>query len=465
MLQIVAICPHPPIIIPEVGKGEERKAESTVKGMMEIALIIKELEPELLVFITPHGPVFQDAITISRPKKVKGSLQKFGTSLSLERTFGGEFSTSLVKRARGLKAMIAEITDSDAHGYGINLELDHGILIPLYYFDKAGINAPIVPVNMGMLPFHELYEFGICLKEVINSFPGKVVVVVSADLSHRLTHDAPAGFEPLGKVFDEILVQALEEGDVMRVLTIDNQLVNKAGECGLRPVIMGLGVLDGHEIMSKKYSYEGPFGVGYLVATLTPGPEVETRFLLKEIIKNEKDNIDRIRGNESWPVKWARENLESYLSTGRKHSKPETVPQEFSSPKGVFVSIKKQGQLRGCIGTISATKETLAEEIQSNSLKAALEDPRFEPIKEDELDQLTYSVDILEKPEKIASMKELNPEIYGVIVKKGSRQGLLLPMLEGIDTVEEQVTIAKQKAGIRPHEDVELERFRVVRYY
>jgi len=462
---MVAICPHPPIIIPEVGKGEESKAEKTIKGMEKIALDIKGLEPDLLVFITPHGPVFQDAITISRPKKVRGSLQKFGTALSLERAFAGEFSTSLVKRAQGSKAMVAEMTDSDAHGYGINLELDHGILIPLYFFDKADINVPIVPVNMGMLPFPELYEFGICLKGVINNFPGKVVVVVSADLSHRLTHDAPAGFEPQGKVFDEILVQALEEGDTMRVLTIDKQLVNKAGECGLRPIIMGLGALDGNEINTSVYSYEGPFGVGYLVAALNPGRELETRLLLKEIKRIEKDKINMVRKNESWPVKWARENLELYLRTDKILKLSETLPQEFLSPKGVFVSIKKHGQLRGCIGTIGATKETLAEEIQSNALKAALEDPRFEPINGDELEQLTYSVDILEKPEIIASMKELNPEIYGVIVKKGSRQGLLLPMLEGIDTVEEQVTIAKQKAGIRPQDDVELERFKVTRYY
>ncbi|NLT93928.1 MAG: AmmeMemoRadiSam system protein A [Clostridia bacterium] len=464
MLQMVAICPHPPIIIPEVGKGEEKKAESTVKAMKQIAQAIKNLDPDLLVFITPHGPVFKDAITISKPRTLKGSFHRFGTSVSLERSFAADFSAKLINEARGLKAMVAELTDADGYGYGISLELDHGILVPLYYLDKEGIDAPIIPINMGLLPYADLYEFGICLRKVIDNTEQKVVVVVSADLSHRLTKDAPAGFDPQGKVFDEIIVQAITDGDTKRVLTIDEKIVAKAGECGLRPIIMGLGVLDGNEISSQVYSYEGPFGVGYMVAALTPGREMQSRRILEEIRQGEKERIQHIRNQESWPVKWARENLESYIKTGKLLNLPDKIPPEFAGRKGVFVSIKKDGQLRGCIGTISATKKNIVEEIQSNVLKAAFEDPRFEPIEEEELNNLTYSVDILEKPEKINGLEELDPEIYGVIVRKGWKQGLLLPMLDGIDTPEEQVAIAKQKAGIGPGEKVELERFRVTRY-
>ncbi|MGI6226805.1 MAG: AmmeMemoRadiSam system protein A [Peptococcales bacterium] len=465
MLQMVAICPHPAIIVPEVGKGEEKNAENTAKAMEKIAQDIKLSDPDLLVFITPHGPVFQDAITISRPKNLKGTFRRFGANISLETPFAVKFSTDLVTNSRKLKTMVAELTDSDAQSYGINLELDHGIMVPLYYLKKAGIGTPILPINMGLLPFPELYEFGICLREVIENTPEKVVVVVSADLSHRLIPEAPAGFDPQGKVFDEIIVQAIGEGDVMRILTIDKTLVNKAGECGLRPIIMGLGVLDGYMIDSQVYSYEGPFGVGYLVAGLKATEKVATRLLLEKITEFEKNNLDKIRNKESWPVKWARENLESYLKTSKLLEKPNKIPEEFTGCKGVFVSIKKRGQLRGCIGTIEATKPSLVEEIQDNVLKTAFKDPRFEPITEDELDELVYSVDVLEQPEKITGLDDLNPEIYGVIVRKGHRQGLLLPMLDGVDTVEEQVAIAKQKAGISRHENVELERFKVTRYY
>jgi len=464
MLEMVAICPHPPIIIPEVGKGELKKAEKTVKAMQEIAQVIKELEPELLIFITPHGPVFQDAITISHPKELKGSFNKFGVPVALKRNFAEEFSNRLIKSCQNITAMVAELDDQDANNYGIKLELDHGILVPLYYLEKAGVNTPIVPVNMGLLPFNELYEFGIRLREVIEKVNRKVVLIISGDLSHRLTPNAPSGFDPQGKVFDEILVQAVGEGDVLRIVNIDKRLISKAGECGLRPIIMGLGALDGYEFTTKIYSYEGPFGVGYLVAGLQLGKKLDTRRLLENIYEIELKKIKKLREEESWPVKWARENLQSYLKKGELLPEPEVVEKEFKRPAGVFVSIKKQGQLRGCIGTISATKETIVQEIQENVLKAALNDPRFAPVNADELDELVFSVDVLEKPEKVSSMNELDPQVYGVIVSKGSRQGLLLPMLEGVDTIKEQVNIAKRKAGISPHEKVELERFKVTRY-
>jgi AmmeMemoRadiSam system protein A len=464
MLQMIAICPHPPIIIPEIGKGELVRVEKTVEAMKEIAVDIKRLDPELLIFITPHGAVFQDAITISHPRKVRGSFDKFGVALSIEREFAAELSKEILKASQSIKGMVAELNDTDAQNYGIKLELDHGILVPLYYLDKAEVRCPIIPINMGMLPTSELYEFGTCLKKAIQKINKKVVIIVSGDLSHRLTPDAPAGFDPQGKVFDEIMVQAIGEGDVMRIINIEESLVHKAGECGLRPIIMGLGVLDGQKMETKIYSYEGPFGVGYLVASLRPGQEIATRFLLSKIKEREESKLTSIRNNESWPVKWARENLENYLHKGELLPKPAVKPKEFSGRKGVFVSIKKQGQLRGCIGTISPAKESIIEEIQANVLKAAFEDPRFEPIDKDELDELVYSVDILENPEKINGIDQLDPEIYGVIVKKGFRQGLLLPMLEGINNAEEQVAIAKQKAGIGTHEKVELERFKVTRY-
>ena len=131
---------------------------------------------------------------------------------------------------------------------------------------------------------------------------------------------------------------------------------------------------------------------------------------------------------------------------------------------GVFVSLKLDGNLRGCIGTISPTTQSIADEIIQNAISAGTEDPRFPPVSEEELKRLIYSVDILGCAEKIKSTDELNPEKYGVIVSVGHKRGLLLPNLEGIDTAEEQVSIALKKAGISPAENYRLERFEVVRH-
>ena len=141
------------------------------------------------------------------------------------------------------------------------------------------------------------------------------------------------------------------------------------------------------------------------------------------------------------------------------------MPEEmFGRMAGIFVSIKKDGQLRGCIGTIQAVRNCIAEEIVENAVSAAVRDPRFSPVEPEELEYLVISVDVLGEPEKISSPEELDTERYGVIVTRGHKRGLLLPNLEGIDTVEEQIAIAKQKAGIRENEEVGLERFEVIRH-
>ena len=145
---------------------------------------------------------------------------------------------------------------------------------------------------------------------------------------------------------------------------------------------------------------------------------------------------------------------------------PEDVPAELTARRaGVFVSLHEHGQLRGCIGTISATCSSIAEEILQNGISACSRDPRFDPVSVDELDYLDYSVDVLGDAERISSPDELDPRRYGVIVTKGWKRGLLLPNLEGVDTVDDQLRIAKMKAGIDPYDErVELERFEVVRH-
>ncbi len=168
--------------------------------------------------------------------------------------------------------------------------------------------------------------------------------------------------------------------------------------------------------------------------------------------------------SQSAAVELARASLQHFLKVGSVLSVPDEVTEEMQGRAGVFVSLKKQGELRGCIGTFKATRNDIASEIIYNAISAGTEDPRFWPVELDELDQITISVDVLEAPELIDSIDKLNPEKYGVIVKRGRRSGLLLPMLEGVDTAAEQISIAKQKAGIGAEEEVELYRFSVTRY-
>jgi AmmeMemoRadiSam system protein A len=163
-------------------------------------------------------------------------------------------------------------------------------------------------------------------------------------------------------------------------------------------------------------------------------------------------------------VKLAKETIEKYIRDGQTISPSGELSPEMSQKAGVFVSIKKRGELRGCIGTYSPTAENVASEIIQNAISAATKDPRFSPVNPSELTDLEYSVDVLSPPEKVTSPEDLDPQKYGVIVKKGNLRGLLLPDLEGVDTVHEQLRIAALKAGLPTPEGAEIYRFEVRRY-
>ena len=162
-------------------------------------------------------------------------------------------------------------------------------------------------------------------------------------------------------------------------------------------------------------------------------------------------------------VELARAAVESYITYG-KTIIPTELPDELKGQAGVFVSIKKQGELRGCIGTFEPTKKNIAEEVVSNAITSATGDPRFSPVRVSELDELQYSVDILTQPEPVSGPDQLDPAVYGVIVESGYKRGLLLPDLDGVNTAEDQIRICKMKAGISAGEPVQLYRFMVRRY-
>ncbi len=163
-------------------------------------------------------------------------------------------------------------------------------------------------------------------------------------------------------------------------------------------------------------------------------------------------------------VELAKQTIEEYVRTGKSVSPPRDLPPELSKRAGVFVSLKKKGDLRGCIGTFEPTADTVADEVVQNAIAAATRDPRFHAVDADELAEIEYSVDVLSPPERISDIRDLDPKTYGIIVVQGRRRGLLLPDLEGVDTVEEQLRITKMKAGIRTDENIEIFRFTVTRY-
>lgn len=453
------IVPHPPIIIPEIGNGRETDASDTMRAYDLVGRQIKELAPQVIIITTPHGTAYQDYIHILPGKKLSGSFKSFGApELKYQFDADTQLTDKIIEiaRARGIDTGTSGATEK---------ELDHGALVPLYHIAKYYTDFSLIRISIAGLPLEQLYIFGSCIQKAVEQSDKNVVIIGSGDLSHRLKEDGPYGFAEEGPVFDQYLVQTIKAGDFKKLLETDEDLCERAGQCGLRSFAILAGALNAYSVRTTVLSYEGPFGVGYMVAEITIDGQDLSRDLVSYYTCKMRSEIEATRKAEDIYVNLARTTLEYFVKKGKVIDVPDYLPGEMLNNKaGVFVSIKKHGRLRGCIGTISPVTNSIAEEIIQNAISAGTRDPRFNPVKDYELNDLIYSVDVLGEPEPINSIDELDVKRYGVIVRSGYRRGILLPDLEGVDTPQQQVEIALAKAGIDRSEKYSLERFEVVRH-
>lgn len=459
--------PHPPLIVPEVGRGGELQITETKEAYEKVAERIGELQPETIVISSPHATMYADYFHVSPGRKATGSLKAFrAPQVRFEEEYDEEFVDFLEELAR--KEQLPVGTEGEREP-----ELDHGTMVPLYFIRKYFTGGRIVRIGLSGLSLNEHYHIGMLVKKVAEKLNRRVVYVASGDLSHKLQTYGPYGFAKEGPEYDKKIMKACGSAAFDELFDFSEDFCEKAAECGHRSFVMMAGALDGMAVQTKTLSHQDVTGVGYGICSFeVTGENLERRFLFKREQK-EALELERKRNNEDVYVKLARASLESYVKDRKRLGISEAaavigvkeLPEELLSKQaGAFVSIHKHGNLRGCIGTFLPTTDSVAREILQNAISAATQDPRFNPITERELWELEISVDVLGMPERIDSDKELDPKRYGVIVTNGRRRGLLLPDLEGVDTAERQIAIAKQKAGIATGEDVLLQRFEVVRH-
>lgn len=463
MITYAALAPHPPLLIPDIGGSRLKEVSLTVEGMKRLAEEVAKTSPDCLVFFTPHGNVFGDCISVLGERQLYGDLASFGSSF---KTQAANDLALLQKTAQEClnKDIALVILDRDiAKKNRLNPDLDHGILVPYYYLMEAGLkDIPVLAISIGFLSDLELYQFGRTIQKAADQVGRRVAVIASGDMSHRLKDEGPYDFHPDGPVFDRTIEGLLAAADFNRLFQLSDRLKTNAGECGFRSILIMAGCLDGMDVCPQVFSYEGPFGVGYLTAGFKPRGAAPSLLEQMEEAKNKRLQEEKERA--SLPVKWARLVLEQYLKDQTVPKLPPEWKELEKYQAGAFVSLKKNGQLRGCIGTIQPVYENLAEEIAANAISAGTRDPRFMPVSQNEMDSLSCSVDVLGEAEP-CRRQDLDPKRYGVIVSLGQRRGLLLPDLEGVDTVEQQLAIALQKAGIKANEPYAIERFEVKRYH
>ena len=466
--------PHPPMIVPAVGRGSEAQVKATTEAYQRVAEQIADLKPDTILISSPHSVMYADYFHISPGTHAEGNFARFGAP---EVSFQMEYDTALVNAiekhayVQGIDA--GKLGEKDA-------ALDHGTMVPLYFITRKYTDFKLVRIGLSGLSLKTHYQLGMVIQAAVEELGRRVVYVASGDLSHKLQSYGPYGFDEYGPVYDERMMDVMGRGAFDELLDFEELLLDRAAECGHRSFVIMAGALDGKRVAVERLSHEDVTGVGYGICTYLVEENVPDagRYKLKEWEKRNQEKLKKRKEAEDIYVRLARASIEKYIGEGEvldfasvkeelmKAGGEDEVHKMLSSRAGTFVSLHMGGRLRGCIGTIQATRDSVADEIMENALSAALRDPRFEPVTKAELDSLEYSVDVLGPRERITSKDELDVKRYGVIVTKGMKRGLLLPNLDQIDTVEEQIAIAKQKAGIpAEEEDVQLERFEVVRHY
>ena len=451
--------PHPPMIVPQVGRGSEKQITKTIRAYEAVAAGIAGIRPETIIVTSPHAVLYADYFHISPGEDATGD---FGSFRAPEVRFAEKYDTELVKAICAL----AKEKDFPAGTLGErDRRLDHGTMVPLYFIEQQYTGFRLVRVGLSGLSHAEHYEFGQIIRQAVEQTGRKAVLIASGDLSHKLQEYGPYGFAEEGPEYDRRIMDAAGRAAFGEMLTFEESFLDKAAECGHRSFLIMAGALDGMNVEAKVYTHEDVTGVGYGICSFRPTePNGERRFLERYRAEQE-EKLRQRREREDPYVRLARETVESWVLDRKTPGVPDWATAEMKQNRaGIFVSIHKDGKLRGCIGTFLPTRECIAKEIISNAVSASTRDPRFDPIGPEELKWLEINVDVLSTPEPIGGKEELDVKRYGVIVSSGSRRGLLLPDLDGVDTVDEQVDIARRKAGIREQDPITLERFEVVRH-
>jgi AmmeMemoRadiSam system protein A len=464
--------PHPPIILPEIGRGEEMKIQTTRDAYEKAMAFAASLQPETVVIASPHSIMYSDYFHISPGGEAEGDFRRFRAG---QVRIHADYDIEFVHELCGL-------CDRDEFPAGTmgerEPELDHGTMIPLYFLNHHMDSESFQVVRIGLsgLSLADHYLLGMKIREAAERLDRRIVFIASGDLSHKLKEEGPYGFDPNGPRYDERIMDVMGRAQFDELLDFEEAFCDRAAECGHRSFVMMAGALDGTGVMSERLSHEGTFGVGYGVCTYAATGPDENRHFLDSWREKRRAEVERKRCGEDIFVRLARAGVESAVRNGHRlpregilsvlRNAPVDAEQELLRQRaGTFVSIHKNGSLRGCIGTIAAVQDDLSLEIMHNAVSACSEDPRFIPVTEEELPFLDYSVDILGDAEDIDSPDQLDVKRYGVIVSHLGRRGLLLPDLEGVDTVEEQIRIAKRKAGIREDSPCRLQRFEVIRHH
>ena len=444
----VLMC-HAPIVLPAIGKSRAHQCRVSTAGMRQAAKHLMSKSPDVIVLLSPHTPRLPNSFGLMGGDVLKGDFSSFGApDIHLA------FPNDVTARA----AILDAATNFEMPiGFLSPQALDHGAAVPLAFLQEIGFIPPVVLISFPAHVNHDdCRKLGDIIRHAAHQDQRRWAILASGDMSHRLMPGAPAGFDPEAKNFDAAFTECVKEGRYEDAVTLNEELRHRAAEDVVDSVEIAAAACAFETTGHRFISYEGPFGVGYLVAVLHdayPTPEGDA-------VQNTTMPFTNLTTAPLFKI--ARDAICAHLRS-EKYEVPQ-IPGAWPAHHGLFVTLwTADGKLRGCIDHTQKAQQPLAEEVAQYAVLASTRDPRFDTLSLEELDDLRLELSILTPSEAIEDRSTLDPKTYGVIVKAGNKRGVLLPNVAGVDTVDYQIEIACQKAGISPHEQLELFRFKSIK--
>jgi AmmeMemoRadiSam system protein A len=438
----VLMC-HAPIVIPDVAGHRARQCAETTRAMRDIASRICAHGPDAVVLVSPHGPRHATRWGICTQSPLSGNFGRFGADhIGVIVPGAPPAAARLTPIARAMRLTTREIAGDN---------LDHGALVPLYFLKQAGWDGPTLLIALPQSGTKSEERMGQAIARAADEAGERWVILASGDMSHRLNPNAPAGYHPLAKEFDRTFKTRIDAGDLRGACAIETELREIAAEDVIDSCAVAAGAVGYRSEGHRTYSYEGPFGVGYLEA------------VLQEEVPPHSGAHDYSE-HRPWPMmlQIARDAILARIT--HNAYRPPVLPKPWNNPQGVFVTLRRtDGALRGCIGHVDPLFAGLAEEVADCAAAAATQDTRFARVSPNELPNISIEVSLLSRPEPVADMSELDPKRYGLVVSSGRARGVLLPNVPEVNTVEDQLRIAASKGQLPPGRPWIIERFEVAK--
>lgn len=460
----VLMC-HAPIVVPQVAGDRAGQCSRTTAAMTEVARRLVAHRPDMLVLISPHASRHARSWGLCTQSSLHGSFRRFGAAHVGLRMPGSPEAAAHVTRAARAQAVAVEPFEQT--------ELDHGALVPLHFVHQAGFTGAVLLLSPPASHTESHEALGRALAQAAADSGQRWAILASGDMSHRLIPGAPCGFDPRAQHFDDKFVELIRQGDLRGAASVEPALRALAAEDVVDSVAVAAAAVDYQSSGHRVHSYEGPFGVGYLEATLFDSAASIAPF------EDDAGNYAATADEPPWQqlLAIARAAIASHVSAVYAEGVGSSVaplpvrldnpgePGNWNIPQGVFVTLRdRRGALRGCVGHVEPRHASLEAEVAACAQAAATRDTRFRPVTPHELSMLVIELSLLSAPEPVSDLTQLDPSRYGVIVSSGLARGVLLPDIAGVTTAQDQVRIAASKGRLppdRPDQPWTIERFEV----